>query len=252
VSTHGFSPLHERELALLGVAARRLRHDDSGAEVLHLACDDPNLTFAVGFATWPDDDTGVAHILEHMVLAGSERYPLKDPFFAMIKGSVAGFINAMTWPDRTVYPFASDHPQDFLNLLRVYLDAVFAPLLTRETFAQEGWHVEPGEVPGTLRWRGVVFNEMKGAAGNPDRALERAEAAGLLPDTPYRHDSGGDPAAIPELTIDALRAFHRDHYHPSRARFVLHGAAPMSDVLAIISGYLAGARRLAPLPPPAA
>jgi presequence protease len=250
MSRHGFSVVRERELGMLGVHARLLRHDGSGAELLHLAGDEPNLSFAVGFATLPQDDTGVAHILEHMVLAGSERFPLKDPFFEMVKGSVAGFINAMTWPDRTVYPFATDHPKDFLNLLQVYLDAVFRPRLTRETFDQEAWHLEPGEERGSLRWRGVVFNEMKGAAGNPDRALSMTEAKALLGDTPYRHDSGGDPAAIPELTFEGLRAFHHDHYHPSRARFVVHGDVDLDATLEVIAGYLEGAPRLAPLPPP--
>jgi len=252
VSTHGFTPIRERELPLLGVRARLLRHEPSGAELLHLAGDEPNLTFAVGFATLPGDDTGVAHILEHIVLAGSEKYPLKDPFFELVKGSVAGFINAMTWPDRTVYPFATDHPRDFLNLLHVYLDAVFRPRLTRETFDQEAWHLEPGEAPGGLRLRGVVFNEMKGAGGSPDRALERTETVALLPDTAYRYDAGGDPAAIPDLTYEQLVAFHRDHYHPSRARFVLHGDVPLDETLAVIAGYLNGAERQDTLPPPGA
>ncbi len=251
MSTHGFSLVREHPLGLLGVHARLLRHAPSGAELLHLASDEPNLTFAVGFATLPDDDTGVAHILEHMVLAGSERFPLKDPFFEMVKGSVAGFINAMTWPDRTVYPFATDHPRDFLNLLQVYLDAVFRPRLTRATFEQEAWHLV-GDAAGTLRWHGVVFNEMKGAAGSPDRVLERVESAGLLPDTPYRHDSGGDPAAIPELGYEQLRAFHRDHYHPSRARFVLHGDVPIEAALGVIAGYLQGVTPLEAMAPPAA
>lgn len=237
---------------MLGVHARLLRHEASGAEVLHLAADEPNLSFAVGFATLPADDTGVAHILEHMVLAGSERYPVKDPFFEMVKGSVAGFLNAMTWPDRTVYPFATDHPRDFLNLLHVYLDAVFRPRLSRETFDQEAWHLEPGDAEGSLRYRGVVFNEMKGAAGNPDRALERTETGALLAGTAYAFDSGGDPAAIPGLSYEALRAFHRDHYHPGRARFVLHGAVPLDETLATIAAYLHGVERVAPLPPPAA
>lgn len=252
MSTHGFSPIRERELPLLGVHARVLRHEPSGAELLHLESDEPNLTFAVGFATLPSDDTGVPHILEHMVLAGSERYPLKDPFFELVKGSVAGFINAMTWPDRTVYPFATDHPRDFVNLLHVYLDAVFMPRLTRETFDQEGWHLEPGDAPGSLRWSGVVFNEMKGAGGSPDRALERIETGALLADTAYRHDAGGEPAAIPDLTHEHLVAFHRAHYHPSRARFLLHGDVPLEEVLAVIAGYLEGAERLEPLPAPSA
>ncbi len=248
---HGFSLVREHALGMLDLHSRLLRHEPSGAELLHLASSEPTLTFAVGFATLPSDDTGVAHILEHMVLAGSERYPLKDPFFEMVKGSVAGFINAMTWPDRTVYPFASEHPDDFMNLLQVYLDAVFRPRLTRATFDQEAWHLEPGDAAGRLRWRGVVFNEMKGAAGNPDRVLDRTESAALLPDTPYRHDSGGDPAAIPTLGYEQLRAFHREHYHPSRARFVLHGDVPLGDALGVIAGYLEGAQRLAAMPVPA-
>jgi Zn-dependent M16 (insulinase) family peptidase len=192
----------------------------------------------------------VAHILEHMVLAGSERFPVKDPFFEMVKGSVAGFINAITWPDRTVYPFATDHPGDYLNLMHVYLDAVFRPRLTRETFDQEAWHLEPGETPGTLRYRGVVFNEMKGAAADPDRALDRTQTMALLPDTPYRFDSGGDPAAIPDLTYENLQAFHRDHYHPSRARFLLHGDVPLEASLTLIASYLDGVTPLPPLPLP--
>ena len=137
---HGFRSVESRSLPLLQTEAQRLVHP-SGAEVLWLPTDEPNRTFAVGFPTLPSDDTGVAHILEHMVLAGSARYPVKDPFFEMIKGSVAGFINAFTYPDRTVYPFATENRADFANLLEVYLDAVFAPNLTKQTFAQEAWHI---------------------------------------------------------------------------------------------------------------
>jgi Zn-dependent M16 (insulinase) family peptidase len=235
---------------LLGVQACLLRHNTSGAEVLHLANDEANLTFAVGFATIPQNDTGVAHILEHMVLAGSERFPVKDPFFEMVKGSVAGFINAMTWPDRTVYPFATDHPRDYLNLMNVYLDAVFRPRLTRETFDQEAWHLEPGESSGSLRYRGVVFNEMKGAWGDADHVLDLVATRALLPGTAYTHDSGGDPAAIPQLSYEQLRQFHHDHYHPSRARFVLHGDIPLAETLNLIDGYLEGAEPLPPIPIP--
>ena len=248
---HGFREVRERDLSALRVRARLLRHDGSGAELLALEGEDPNLTFAAGFPTMPSDDSGVAHILEHMVLAGSERYPLKDPFFEMIKGSLAGFLNAMTYPDRTVYPFATENPQDFLNLLGVYLDAVFRPRLSKETFDQEAWHLEPGEEPRTLRLRGVVYNEMKGAGADPARALGLAEMGGLFPDTGYRHDSGGDPAAIPELTHEALRAFHFEHYHPSRARFVVHGDVPLEATLRTLADYLEGVERLDAMPPPA-
>jgi Zn-dependent M16 (insulinase) family peptidase len=248
---HGFSTVADRDLDLIGVHGRLLRHDASGAELLALPSAEPNLSFAVGFPTLPDDDTGVAHILEHMVLAGSERFPLKDPFFEMIKSSLAGFLNAMTYPDRTVYPFATEHPRDFLNLLDVYLDAVFRPRLSRETFDQEAWHLEPGEAPGSLRLRGVVYNEMKGAMADPNRALSHAETAALLPATAYRHESGGDPAAIPELSHEALKAYHAAHYHPSRARFVVHGDVPLEATLAALAGYLDGTPRLEPLPAPA-
>jgi presequence protease len=243
-----FTLLDERPLAMLGGHARRYRHAESGAEVLHVAHPEPNFSFAIGFATLPSDDTGVAHILEHMVLAGSRRYQVKDPFFEMVKGSVAGFINAMTWPDRTIYPFATDHPGDYLNLLAVYLDAVFHPLLSRETFDQEAWHLEPGAEAGTVAYRGIVFNEMKGAYGNPDRALIDTETSSLLPGTLYAYDAGGNPAAIPDLTYEALLAFHREYYHPSRARIVLHGDVP-AETFAILDGYLSGATPLAPLAP---
>jgi Zn-dependent M16 (insulinase) family peptidase len=248
---HGFTPVAERDLAIAGVRARRLVHQASGAEVLLLAGSEPNLSFAVGFQTLPEDDTGVAHILEHMVLAGSERFPLKDPFFEMIKGSLAGFLNAMTYPDRTVYPFATEHPQDFLNLLQVYLDAVFRPRLSETTFEQEAWHLEPGENGAALQLRGVVYNEMKGAVANPARALQHAETSALFPETAYRHESGGDPVAIPDLGYADLKAFHAAHYHPARARFVLHGDVPLEATLATLAGYLDGVERRDPLPPPA-
>lgn len=251
MTSHGFRAADERDLPIAGARARRLIHDASRAEVLLLASDEPNLSFAVGFQTVPEDDTGVAHILEHMVLAGSERFPLKDPFFDMVKGSLAGFLNAMTYPDRTIYPFATEHPQDFLNLLDVYLDAVFRPRLSPATFAQEAWHFEPGENGRALQLRGIVYNEMKGAVADPNRALQHTETSALFPDTAYRYESGGDPVAIPDLSYEALLAFHRAHYHPSRARFVLHGDVPVDDALRAIAGYLDGAERLEPLPPPA-
>jgi len=251
MTQHGFVPVAERDLPIAGVRGQLLRHEGSGAELLALLGDEPNLSFAVGFQTLPEDDTGVAHILEHMVLAGSERFPLKDPFFDMIKGSLAGFLNAMTYPDRTVYPFATEHPRDFLNLLDVYLDAVFRPRLTSHTFAQEAWHLEPGAEQKSLVLRGVVYNEMKGALADPSRALSHTEAAALFPDTAYRYESGGDPVSIPDLSYQALKAYHAAHYHPSRARFVLHGNVPFEATLEAIASYLNGVPRLDALPPPA-
>lgn len=245
MTIHGFEMAGARRLDLLGVEARRLVHGSSGAEVLVLAGDEPNLSFAVGFATYPTDDTGVAHILEHIVLAGSKRFPLKDPFFDMIKGSLAGFLNAMTYPDRTVYPFATQDPKDFDNLLQVYLDAVFAPLLLRDTFAQEAWHLEPAGDDGALAFRGVVYNEMKGAMADPNRALQHLTTTRLFPNSPYRFESGGDPAAIPDLTYEELVAFHAEYYHPSRARFVLHGAVDVEAALLRIADYVDGVAPIA-------
>lgn len=251
MTIRGFTEVRSEDIPEIRVDATMYRHDETGAEVLALASDETNKTFAVGFATYPEDDTGVAHILEHMVLAGSEKYPVRDPFFEMVKSSPAGFLNAMTYPDRTVYPFATENEQDFLNLMGVYLDAVFAPRLTPETFAQEAWHVELDDTAGPLSYRGVVFNEMKGAFADPNRWLFRAATAGLFPDNLYRFESGGDPEAIPELTYEQLKDFHRAHYAPSRARFVLYGDVPHDLALERIGAYLEGAPRLEPLPPPA-
>ena len=250
-TTRGFTAVRSEAVPEINVDATLYRHDEIGAEVLALASDESNKAFAVGFATYPDDDTGVAHILEHMVLAGSENYPVRDPFFEMLKSSPAGFLNAVTYPDRTLYPFATENDQDFLNLMGVYLDAVFKPRLTRETFDQEAWHFEMDETDGPLAYRGVVFNEMKGAIADPNRSLYREATSGLFPDNLYRHESGGDPEAIPDLTYEHLKAFHREHYAPSRARFILYGDVQLDRALETIRSYLEGAPRLEPLEPPA-
>lgn len=251
---HGFRAVREQEIPELATTARLYRHDPTGAELLALLADEPNMSFGVSFRTLPQDDTGVAHILEHIVLAGSRAYPLKDPFFELAKSSLASFLNAFTSPDKTTYPFATENEQDFFNLLDVYLDAVFHPRLEPRTFQQEAWHheLEDGEAGGgeaTLVYRGVVFNEMKGALAAPDRALSRATLGGLFPDTVYRHESGGDPAAIPDLTHEDLVAFHRAHYHPANARFFLYGAVPLETTLARIDRVLRGAAT-ADAPPP--
>lgn len=251
MTIRGFTRVRSQQIPELGTDATIYRHHETGAEVLALASDESNKTFAVGFATYPEDDTGVAHILEHMVLAGSESYPVRDPFFEMIKSSPAGFLNAMTYPDRTIYPFATENEQDYLNLMRVYLDAVFRPRLTRETFDQEAWHLELAAEEGPLSYKGVVFNEMKGAIADPNRSLFREATAGLFPDNLYRFESGGDPEAIPDLTYEQLLAFHREHYAPSRARFVLYGDVAHDLALEEIGAYLESAPVFEPLPPPA-
>jgi Zn-dependent M16 (insulinase) family peptidase len=216
-----FQLLSRSDLPEYRVQARHLVHPATGCEVLHLAADDRENLFAFCLSTPPHDDTGVSHIIEHSVLSGSSRYPLKEPFSALMKGSMHTFLNALTYPDRTVYPAASLNRADFFNLLAVYGDAVFHPLLRKETFMQEAWRLEePEEAPGTgaLRYAGVVYNEMKGAYSSPDSIVAEWALRSLFPDTAYRHDSGGDPRSIPSLTLQAAREFHSRYYHPSNCR----------------------------------
>lgn len=194
--------LSERPVPLLRLSLQHYRHD-TGAEHFHLAADDAHCAFTVSFRTVPDDSTGLPHILEHLVLCGSERYPVRDPFFMMLRRSLNTFMNAMTGGDCTYYPFASEVAKDFDNLLSIYLDATFRPNLDPLDFAQEGFRLEPTDAvqrePGPTDWafKGVVYNEMKGALGNSDAQLWIAHGERLFPDTPYRHESGGDPAVIP-------------------------------------------------------
>ena len=201
-----------------------LRHKKSGARVLLLLNDDDNKVFSIGFRTPPEDSTGVAHILEHSVLCGSERFPAKDSFVELIKGSLNTFLNAMTYPDKTVYPVASCNQADFKNLMHVYLDAVFAPAIYKqeEIFRQEGWHYEVGE-DGNLTYNGVVFNEMKGALSSPDDLIFDRINEALYPDITYSKESGGDPEVIPELTYEQFLDFHRKYYHPSNSYIYLYG-----------------------------
>ncbi len=201
-------------------------HRVTGARHLHLATDNPENVFMVAFKTMPEDSTGVAHILEHTVLCGSQRYPVRDPFFLMIRRSLNTFMNAFTASDWTAYPFASQNRQDFDNLLSVYLDAVFFPHLHPLDFAQEGIRIEladPSDPASALVYKGVVFNEMKGAMSSAYSVLNETLNKYLFPTTTYHHNSGGDPADIPNLTHEALLAFHRRHYHPSNAVFMTFG-----------------------------
>lgn len=209
------------------------RHKQSGAEVFHLRNEDPENMFAFAFATHPEDSTGVAHILEHTVLSGSERFPVKDPFLQLLKGSVNTFLNALTYPDKTVYPAASPVKKDLFNMMSVYGDAVFFPLLKPELFRQEGHRVQFRE-DGTLERTGVVYNEMKGNYSSHDSVAGEKSLQSLFPDTIYRNDSGGDPAAIPELTYDGFVDFHKRYYHPANARIVLYGDIPTEEYLAFL------------------
>lgn len=215
-----------------------LVHDLTNAQYIHIQCPDRENAFGVALKTVPTDSTGVAHILEHTVLCGSRKFPVRDPFFSMLKRSLSTFMNAFTASDWTLYPFATQNQKDFYNLLDVYLDAVFFPRLERMSFKQEGHRMEFEEnADGDQRlvYKGVVYNEMKGAMSSPDQVMGRSLLHALYPDTTYRFNSGGDPRAIPDLTTADLRAFHQRHYHPSNAFFYSYGNLPLADHLAFIS-----------------
>ncbi|HQZ71208.1 MAG TPA: insulinase family protein [Anaerolineae bacterium] len=235
--------LSERPVPLLRLSLQHYRHD-TGAEHFHLAADDAHCAFTVSFRTVPDDSTGLPHILEHLVLCGSERYPVRDPFFMMLRRSLNTFMNAMTGGDCTYYPFASEVAKDFDNLLSIYLDATFRPNLDPLDFAQEGFRLEPTDAvqrePGPTDWafKGVVYNEMKGALGNSDAQLWIAHGERLFPDTPYRHESGGDPAVIPELTHQRLVDFHAAHYCAANACFATYGKLDVEALHVRFEPYL--------------
>jgi Zn-dependent M16 (insulinase) family peptidase len=231
----GFEILDVRELPELKAEGIWARHQKTGAEVFHVYNDDPENLFSFAFATAPEDNTGAAHILEHSVLCGSERYPLKDAFLVLAQGSLQTFLNAWTFPDRTVYPASSVNERDYFNLMAVYGDAVFRPLLSEFTFMQEGWRFlppEPQAAPGTgLSVTGVVYNEMKGAYSSLDAYAGLWSVKAVLPSTPYAFESGGDPAAIPGLSWEGLRAFHRSRYSPANCRIFLAGNIPTEQQL---------------------
>ena len=202
-----------------------LRHKKSGARIAILSNNDDNKVFYIGFRTPPEDETGVPHIIEHTTLCGSKKFPVKDPFIELAKGSLNTFLNAMTYPDKTVYPVASCNDQDFKNLMDVYLDAVFNPNITKyeEIFKQEGWHYELTGKDDELKINGVVYNEMKGAYSSPDEVLSSQIYRSLFPDNTYSKDSGGNPEYIPKLTYEAYLAFYHKYYHPSNSYIYLYG-----------------------------
>ncbi|HQY90034.1 insulinase family protein [Caldilinea sp.] len=237
-TTHGFELLRDEDIVELKTRARFYRHVKTGAEVLSLENDDENKVFGVNFRTPPADSTGIAHILEHSVLGGSQKYPLKEPFVQLIKGSLHTFLNAFTSPDKTTYPVASTNLQDFYNLVDVYLDAVFHPLITPHHLDQEGWHYELESPDAPLVYRGIVFNEMKGVYSSPDAILGRAANQGLFPDNAYGLDSGGDPRVIPQLTYAQFKAFHTAYYHPSNAQIFFYGDDDPTRRLEILDAVL--------------
>jgi Zn-dependent M16 (insulinase) family peptidase len=224
-----FERLDTAPVDALGVSVESYRHLRSGARHLHLASDDDNNVFLVAFPTIPEDSTGIAHVLEHVTLCGSERYPVRDPFFMMLRRSLANAMNAFTTCDCTAFHFASRNPKDFDNLLGVFLDAVFFPLLHPLDFAQEGIRVEfadAGDTGSALVYKGVVFNEMKGAMSAPSAQLQQTLRSHLFPTAAYGHNCGGDPAQIPRLRFEDLKAFHAQHYRPSNAVFLTYGNLP--------------------------
>jgi presequence protease len=219
-----------------------LEHLPTGARHVHIGNSDSENTFSVAFKTVPSDSTGVAHILEHTVLCGSAKYPVRDPFFSMLKRSLSTFMNAFTSSDWTMYPFSTQNRKDFYNLMDVYLDAAFFPKLERHSFLQEGHRLEIEINPessesGQFRLvsKGVVYNEMKGAMSSPDQVMIRSILKALYPSTTYRFNSGGDPAEIPSLSYEQLLEFHRRHYHPSNAFFYTYGNLPLTDHLTVIT-----------------
>jgi hypothetical protein len=235
---HGYRVLRVEHLPEIHAVFHELQHRATGARHIHVRRPDRENTFGVIFKTVPLDSTGVAHILEHVVLCGSERFPVRDPFFSMLKRSLSTFMNAFTASDWTLYPFASQNRKDFYNLMDVYLDAAFFPRIDELSFKQEGHRLEfepAAEGGDRLAYKGIVYNEMKGAMSSPDQVMVRSILKALYPDTTYSNNSGGDPSDIPSLSYAQLKEFHRRHYHPSNAYFYTYGDLPLKDHLAFIS-----------------
>lgn len=225
--------VEEKKIPDLNSVGYLVKHKKSGAKLMLLSNDDENKVFYIGFRTPPKDDTGLPHILEHSVLCGSKNFPAKDPFIELAKGSLNTFLNAMTYPDKTVYPVASCNDRDFQNLMHIYMDAVFYPNIyeKEEIFRQEGWHYDLTEKDGELKYNGVVYNEMKGAFSSPEGVLDRVILNSLYPDTSYSFESGGDPAAIPDLKYSEFLGFHSKYYHPSNSYIYLYGDMDMEEKL---------------------
>ena len=223
----------ERRIEEMNATGIVLEHKKTGARLFLISNEDENKVFSIGFRTPPSDNTGVPHILEHSVLCGSRKFPVKDPFVELVKGSLNTFLNAMTYPDKTVYPIASCNDKDFQNLMDVYMDAVLHPNIYHEEkiFMQEGWHYELESADAPVIYNGVVYNEMKGAFSSPESVLDRYTQKILFPDTCYGFESGGDPKYIPDLTYEAFLDFHRTYYHPSNSYIYLYGNMDMAEKL---------------------
>ncbi len=244
---HGFKVLRVETIPAMRLTAYEIEHEKTGAKVLHLHSFDRENLYAIGFRTPPEDSTGLPHILEHSVLAGSAKYPLKDVFKELMRSTLQTFINAFTYPDKTIYPVASQIKADFYNLARVYTDLVLHPRLLKETFFQEGHHLEfvvPNDLTSDLTISGIVYNEMKGAYSSPDSLMYKAIQENLYPDSVYAYDSGGDPAVIPQLTYEQFKNFHRTYYSPSNARFFIYGDIETAEHLIFLSEMLSGFEKM--------
>ena len=216
---HGFRVTNLSHIQEVDSDAYLMQHEKSGARLLYLANNDDNKVFFISFRTTPDNSKGTPHIMEHSTLCGSRKFPLKEPFVELAKGSLNTFLNAITWPDKTMYPIASRNDKDFHNLMDVYLDAVFYPdcLKNPQILMQEGWHYELDNVDAPLTYNGVVYNEMRGALSSPEAIMEDKAMEELFPDTIYGVESGGDPEVIPTLSFREFSEFHRRFYHPSNS-----------------------------------
>ncbi len=246
---HGFRLTKIDNVPELTADTYEFEHIKTGAKLFYLAADDDNKVFYIAFRTPPKDDTGVAHIVEHSTLCGSRKYPLKEPFVELVKGSLNTFLNAMTYPDKTVYPVASRNAKDFRNLQDVYLDAVFYPAMrnTPEILMQEGWHYEIENPEDPLKYSGVVYNEMKGALSSPDDILGSKSLHEIFPDNCYSFESGGDPEAIPNLTQKDFSDFHAKYYHPSNSYIYLYGDVDIEEQLEYLDReYLSDFEKISP------
>ncbi len=240
---NGFELITARDVPEINSQVKVYRHCVTGARLLSICNQDENKVFGITFRTPPVTSNGIAHVMEHSVLCGSRRYPVKEPFIELAKGSLNTFLNAFTYPDKTCYPVASQNLQDFYNLIGVYLDAVFYPRIDEYTLRQEGWHYEAANADSPLTLKGVVFNEMKGAYSSPDDLLGDKSRISLFPDNAYGLDSGGDPAVIPDLTYAEFKVYHETHYHPSNAYIYFYGDDPEPERLGLLDEWLAAFER---------
>lgn len=242
---NGFKCIRIQPIEELNVTAYEFIHQTNGARLIHIYNDDPDNLFSIAFRTPVYDSTGVPHILEHSVLCGSKKFPIKDPFQELLKGSLQTFLNALTYPDKTVYPVSSQVEKDYYNLVDVYCDAVFNPLLTENTFYQEGWHFDVEDITKPVGIKGIVYNEMKGVFSNFSSHVDRKSLSSIFPDTTYFHESGGEPEHITSLSYQQFREFHRKYYHPSNSFIILYGNLPSEKTLRFLNdNYLGGVERL--------